>query len=569
MNSSVYKIIILSVLILLADLCLRAQNLAPNPDFEFHTNCPSGFIPPNTHLACVPWDWATWGTTDYFNSCAMAGDEVDVPDNAIGFQYAHSGEGYCGFILRASNPLDYREYLLAPLNSALIGGKYYYVSFYVSLANERCAIQKIGAYFSPTPPPITFGDALPLPFTPQVETGNTFLNDTVNWMLIEGCFKAAGGEAYVTIGNFHTNADTPLDPTCNIASGSYYYIDDVYISDITPGGIDVELGSDLSACYTQDINSGITGVEYYWSTGSTDPSITVTTSGMYYLTVYDGCEAGIDSVYVTITNSPPVDLVPDQLTVCLGESFSFSLDPDDGEYVWSDGSTSSDYTISSSGIYSVTLDDGCDITSDDINFTVLEPPAPFDLPDTTLCEGEEIEIFFDPDLGDFLWQNNSTSNSFIIVNEGSYAVTITNMCGEASSDFEVVEVAPVFVNLGPNADTLCNGQSLNFNLDPALGSYIWQDGSTSPSYQITNSGLYSVSMTNICGQSVDSVTVLTSDIPVFSLGDTLSACPGDTIMLVVPGTIGEYTWQDGSVDDTLSVTSQNVYALTIENVCGS
>jgi gliding motility-associated-like protein len=559
-------------IVLTSVVVLKGQNIAPNPDLEFHTFCPTGYSvqgqgPP---LPCVPWDAATWGSADYFHSCSNP-SEVGVPLNDVGWQLAHSGEGYAGLILKASNPLDYREYLGAPLLQPLIGGKYYYTSFYVSLANSRCGIQQIGAYFSSTPPPYTWGDALPLDnLTPQVESNGNFLSDTTNWMLIEGCFRAQGGEAYITIGNFHTNADTPLDPNCSVgASGSYYYFDDIYVSEVQPGGINVELGNDLSACYSQVINAGISGVDYYWSTGSTDPSITVFTSGEYYLTVYNGCEAGVDSVHVQITNSAPVEISPSSIDLCPGGSVSVQLDPFAGNYLWPDGSTASTYTINATGVYTVTLDDGCDLSSDSIAVTIVNPPAPFSLGgDTLLCTGSQLELFFDPDLGNFTWQDGSTSNSFIVTHAGDYALTISNMCGESSDALTVTEVMPAILILPVSTYTLCNGQSLEISLDTTLGPYVWQDGTMGTDYIITTSGLYSVTMSDYCGPSSDSVLVTAIVTPVVDLGDTLKACPGDTLTLTQNGALENYTWQDGSTNDSLIVTTPGNYALTIENACG-
>ena len=144
-----------------------AQNLAPNPDFESYTQCPTGYeIPGPPPLLCYPWVAAAWGTTDYLNSCSNPSD-VGVPDNDPGWQMPVSGNGYAGFIAKATVGDDYREYLQGPLVSPLIGGKWYYVSFYVSLANEYCGIQQIGAYFTHVPP--TYNWAEPLIVTPQVE----------------------------------------------------------------------------------------------------------------------------------------------------------------------------------------------------------------------------------------------------------------------------------------------------------------------------------------------------------------------------------------------------------------
>jgi hypothetical protein len=75
-------------------------------------------------------------------------------------------------------------------------------------------------------------------------------------------------------------------------------------------------------------------------------------------------------------------------------------------------------------------DDGCDVTTDEVTVTVVDPPAPFTLGDDTyLCPGFDITYSFDPSLGDFLWSDGSTSENFSIDVGGTYSLTISNMCG--------------------------------------------------------------------------------------------------------------------------------------------
>ena len=562
------RIICYSLLCVVVNIHSHAQNLAPNPDFEIFSYCPSGYnTPAFPDIACIPWISGGWGTPDYFHVCSNPSD-VGIPYNDPGWQYPLSGEGYAGLLAKSTAGTDYREYLQTTLEAPLIADKWYTVSFYVSLANGFCGVQKIGAYFSAEPPPYNFFD--PILVTPQVESNGPFLADTANWMLIEGCFKATGEELVVTIGNFHTNAQTPIDPTCTVYPlAAYYYVEDVFIGEVQPGGLDLELGDPLSDCISVTIDPGINGVEYYWEDGSTGQTLTVTTSGTYSLTIYDGCNAGVDSVEVNILDVPPIELLPEEISICEGETFTFSLDPDLGMYTWEDGSHATEYEVTATGFYTVTLDDGCDLSSDAGHVIVVIPPPPLSLgSDTTICTGSQIEYEFDPSLGDFHWQDNNTSDYYVITEEGYYALTITNMCGEESAEVEVAELTPETVSLGPDQATLCPGEVLDYSLNPAIGTYVWQDGSTTTQYQISTSGIYSVTMTHYCGLSADSVSVLAIAVPLFDLGDTLTPCPGDTVILSVANQTGNYMWQDGSTNTTLEVTTSGTYTLTVENVCG-
>jgi len=346
-----------------------SQNLVPNPSFEEYIECPTGYSGIYL-LFCPPWHTGNLATPDYFNPCSNP-SKAGVPYNDVGFQEAHTGEAYAGCIM---SYLEYpwSEYLQVQLSEPCISGHNYEISFYVSLANFwNNGISKIDVYFSAVPPPVdTCG---PLSVIPQFESQIGTIRDTSNWVLITGCFHAQGGEEWITIGNFspYESLYTPY---------SYYYIDDVSVIDAGPGTaeieiLDLELGDTLFACDPFEIDPEVTGVEYYWSDGSTEPTLLVMTSGIYSLTISTGyCYGiGIDSVYVFFTNVPEgVDLGPPEATMCDGDSYIFSLDPNLGEYVWQDGSADPYYEITTTGVYHVSLDDGCDITTDTISILVTD-----------------------------------------------------------------------------------------------------------------------------------------------------------------------------------------------------
>jgi gliding motility-associated-like protein len=545
-----------------------AQNLVPNPSFETYTQCPIGYGAGGP-LDAPPWQSATDGTVDYFNVCANP-SVVGIPDNAFGSQAARTGEAYAGGFF-SLNMVEYREYLMVQLNQPLLPGGVYSVSYYINLGGLGCAIQTVGVLFTIAPPASNGSGTLD--YTPQIETNMGYLNDTTNWVLIEDCFIAQGGEEYMTIGNFQNYLETTIDPSCpNSTETAYYYIDDVSVVQVPPGDIVFDLGNPVQACDSFEIDPGITGVNYFWPNGSTDPTLTVSTSGTYSLTVYNGCESGVDDLIVTLNNPDPVEISPDQVTICSGDAYTISLDPDDGAYEWNDGSTDPVYSITIGGLYQVTLDDGCDLTTADINITVMDEPESFNLgPDTVLCAGEEIEYYFDPALGDFEWQDNSTNNAYVIVNDGTYSLMISNMCGVEIDEIEVTTVPAPWVNLGTNMQIVCNGDpvDMEFDLDPNIGEYLWQDGSNSPSYQITAPGSYSVTVSNLCGSAIDTLNIVQADVPVIDFDDSLSLCPGDTVVLDVHGLPGNYIWQDNSTGTEYAVTSTGLYALTVSNICGT
>ncbi len=562
------KLIFLSTLLWSVTGICFGQNLAPNWSFEQYDECPSssGGSDP---LPCFPWTHAGTGSPDYFNACAD-NSWPDVPTNGFGYQFANTGDGYTGVWCRIDGFEEYREYLHAPLNSPMIVGNTYHVSFYVNLSNTCCGTSNMGAYFSVAPP--ASNDWFPIPVTPQVAHPGSYISDTTEWTLVMGCFTPTAAHQFISIGNFYDDAATPVDPDCALSTDhSYYYIEDVVVLPMPSGGVgELDLGPPVTACQSHTIESGISNVVYQWSTGSYQPSIDVTTSGTYYLTVTGGCTVQIDSVEVEIVDYIPFDIGQDEITLCAGDTFFISLDPDHEVYTWNDGAQGPEYFITSSGTYSVTLDNGC-ITTDEIVAEVIPPPAsPWLGPDTVICPQEEIVIALDPGLGDFLWQDNSTSAQYNITGPGTYALTITNSCGNDTDEVIIDQGILPDLDIDDDPFLLCAGTMDTIFLDPDAGTYVWGDGSTDSFYPISESGLYSVTLTNQCGDDVADIEVEELHVPVFDLGNDLTLCANQFPYTLDPGDVPYaqlYDWGNGNTNQQLSISAPGVYSLTVSNDC--
>ncbi|MBP7239778.1 MAG: gliding motility-associated C-terminal domain-containing protein [Saprospiraceae bacterium] len=549
---------------------IYAQNLVPNPDFESYDNCPSNIG--GGFLHCIPWENGNNGTSDYFNACDVTGF-VDVPSNVFGDQLAHSGDGYAGFFVR-SQTTDYFEYIQAPLIQPLEGGVTYHVSFYISLSDELCGSKHVGAYFSEQPPPFTSTDRIDV--VPQIDyVIDSFLSDKTEWMFISGCFTAEGDEGYITIGNFHLATETLLDPDCSPSSiYSYYFIDDVVVEEgPDPGVIPIDLGGPVSACNAYIIEAAVDSVGYMWEDGSSADTLMVSTSGIYNVTITDGCNIGIDSIDITINGSAaPVDIGTDSVTLCSGDHFDISLDPN-WQYVWSTGALTPDISLAASGTFYVTMDDGCNISSDSIVIIVLPPPAPFSLGlDTVLCPGTMISFNLNPQWGDFLWQDGNTASMSVADTSGIYAVTVSNICGSYTDEIIISPIVTPAVELGGAELSLCTGNAWLINLDTINANFLWQDGSMDSTYLISNEGLYIVTVSNQCGSDSDSLIVDEIMIPSVDLGQDITLCSAQfPYQLDVSGSpeATDYIWQDGSTNPVYDAVSPGQYIVTVSNSCFS
>ena len=540
---------------------LAAQNLVPNPSFEVYTTCPAGGGTGGPML-CPPWI-SPIGDCDYFNACATS-PFYGVPVNITGYQQARTGSAYPGGHFYFSG--NYREYLQAPLLLTLRAGHCYKVGFYLNLANNSCGINHAGVLLTPNPV------ANPINMTPQVDWSGSYFSDTTSWVFVFGYVTAVGNEAYITIGNFYNNAETNFDPDCNSNGLAYYFFEDVIVEEVAPEMIDVEVEGPISVCDSfvieTTIDPDVPDVFYTWSDGSHKPNLTVYASGEYTVTVQYGCNTDEATIEVEVYNPPPVN-IGDDIIMCEGDVTTITLDPSIGDYEWQDGSSSTNYAISDAGEYHVTFDDGCDLTHDTIVVTLLDPPPPFSLgSDTFLCPGDDLQYVFDPDLGVFQWQDGSDDSSYEIDEGGTYALTITNMCGAAMAEVEVTEISPPFFNIGPDTSVICEGEEIDIIFDPDMGIFLWQDGDDSPFYTIDEGGTYSVTVTNECGAESDQMFVEEFDPPVVQFGPDFTSCIGDTFILVGGTNLGNYIWQDGSTATTFEVTTSGTYSLSVTNACG-
>lgn len=221
------------------------DNMVFNPSFEEHTRCPERIDAMGIMSGVEAWWQPTAGSSDYFHACG--GRECMVPRNKMGFQEAHTGEAYCGIYCSQES---YREYLQTELKSPLQAGRRYRVSFYVSLADKSShAVATLGALFSAERPTDSsweilmnrevtdYGDSrsqsIAVFYVPQVQNSvDSVLSQNNEWMEVSGEFVAAGGERFLTIGNFnsfnHSNV-VFTESTNAVLQGAYYYIDDVSV----------------------------------------------------------------------------------------------------------------------------------------------------------------------------------------------------------------------------------------------------------------------------------------------------------------------------------------------------
>ncbi|MDC0231057.1 LamG domain-containing protein [Aureispira] len=118
-------------------------------------------------------------------------------------------------------------------------------------------------------------------------------------------------------------------------------------------------GTISGATYSNDVpNSGSNSNNILWSTSETTPSITVGPSQTttYSVAVSNGSGSCSDSVTITV-NNPTIDLGPDTLTLCGGDSTTLDAGAGYNYYSWSTGDTTQTINVNAAGWYSATVGD--------------------------------------------------------------------------------------------------------------------------------------------------------------------------------------------------------------------
>jgi len=336
-------------------------------------------------------------------------------------------------------------------------------------------------------------------------------------------------------------------------------------------GVSINLGNDTTLCQGDSTLLDATffnATSYLWNSGSTSPTEWASTSGMYYVTVTNPCGPFIDSILVNIDLAFTFDLGPD-ITLCQGATIQLAPGIPGATYQWQDNSIAPTFNVSSANQYWVNVSNACNAHSDTINISYLAPPGPDLGNDTVLCENNSYTVDVTFPQSNYFWQDGSFASSMLIDQPGTYAVTVTNLCGTANDNVLVGYDSLFTLDLGPDIE-LCPGPApiLNTSVSVSSANYLWQDGSSNPTFSATLTNTYAVTVSNACATATDSIHVQYLTTPVFNLGPDTTLCTGNTITLGTTYPGSGFSWQDGSTAPQYAATLGGQYWVQISNICG-
>ena len=255
------------------------------------------------------------------------------------------------------------------------------------------------------------------------------------------------------------------------------------------------------------LEAGISGVSYYWNTGETTPSITVSEPGVYGVIITDASGNAYSSELVTVTlNSflgANINIVGG--SSCVGDTMILSAidfsNIDEGiedvfgyGFSWSSGSSDPVISVVENGSYSVTVSDpfGCGQTFDQMNVAFSSPPPQ---PEVQVNGNQLASSTINQ--GSYQWNLNgveiegANSQFYTAEESGYYTVTVTDLITGCSSTsdpvFIVTSVHNEFSNhsieLTPNPSngkfvlsvTGVNVESIRFEVTNSVGQVLYEE----------------------------------------------------------------------------------------------
>ncbi len=301
----------------------------------------------------------------------------------------------------------------------------------------------------------------------------------------------------------------------------------------------LNLGGDITACSDSvfQLTSSVTVPTYAWSNGATTNQITPTKTGIYRLTVTDANSCtDEDEVNVTMNPIPQFDLGADQV-VC--DSLSLKIDVAASAYEWKGGSTSQDIEVTNSDEFWAKATSGLScVFTDTISITVNTSPDVQLGADTTLCNGNAIDLDAGFETSSYQWSTRDTTQQVVISSSQRVKVTVTDTNSCIGSDEILVTINPAFnVDLGPD-EPLCKNADKSISLNYPQATLNWSAtngfSSTDSSVVLTDTGSYRVEVLDSAGCSAtDTLELLYTNLEItadFTAVDEIEI--GDTVAFI-------------------------------------
>lgn len=256
----------------------------------------------------------------------------------------------------------------------------------------------------------------------------------------------------------------------------------------------IDLGNDTIICDAPSLllDPGGSGQFMLWNTGSSDPTITVSSSDIYWLEAGNGPCRIRDSIDVKFLQLDYVYIGADDV-LCEGDSARLNAGNPGANYLWSTGATDQIIDVKSTGTYMVTVTAGICQLSDTATIRFVPQPSVDLGGDRSVC-ANELQLWGGT-AEEFLWSTGENSPYIFVDRSGEYSIEVRNQFCTRFDTVDITLLTPAEVDLGPDRPfCAAEGEPISLTAIQNNVNYSWSTGENSQSILVNSPGLYSVEL---------------------------------------------------------------------------
>lgn len=314
---------------------------------------------------------------------------------------------------------------------------------------------------------------------------------------------------------------------------------------------------------------------YTWNTGSNASSIVVSPSvnAVFTASTSNTCSTVSASDNLTVTPQPTVSLNASLFNICGTQSATIVATAASGQFSWSTGASTNSIVTSTGGVYTVTVTNVCNSVVETATVNVGAAPAfTINAASSQICPGQTVALLPAGSTGTMVWSTGATSQSISVSQAGVYSATLSNNCGAAFNSVTITAASLPTVGVSASSNTICSGGSILVTANGSAGTYSWNTSQTTNTLLVTQPGIYSATVSNICGTANASVAIIPGAPPSVSIVPVSTLmCSGAAASLTAISADGglTYSWSQGANTPSITTTTAGTYTAVVTNSCGS
>lgn len=298
------------------------------------------------------------------------------------------------------------------------------------------------------------------------------------------------------------------DDNNGVDKGAFY----ILLLDTTPPILTTS--ADTTICVADPVQLFVSGADsYVWSPGdslddSTIANPVIITSISTTLTVQGTDQFGcVGEAQVLVSYNDQSNIYPIDTTMCFGDFLTTDSVPGATGYLWNTGATTPSIEITAEGYYSVTISlPGSCTAYGETNVTFANPKV--DLGgDTLICDYDFTTLTAWPNTSQsVIWNTGQTSPSIIASDSGTYWAQVGDP-GCSGSDTVYVGYYPEIYPEWGKSVGMCQNDPIVLEGTIPFANYIWNGTVESPVFQISDTGLVSVRVYNVCEELTQDILI--------------------------------------------------------------